>query len=276
MLLPTFLLSSAYSMLGALLSSLSPPGAAAGRRCGKGSLRRWVSSGTPGWSSLCSTAPSSCDPCSTTTPPYAGATPKFRVDDPAALEGRRLDDAVEILRKLRRPPTVNGGGFVVTDQDQRAVFSVDGCGIIGASGQLIVRDGDGNAILFIHKKGGIVQALSVSNWWRGYLTDYGEPSKLVFSLQDPKPVLCMKGDVQVTLEPKGRNRHWDYEVTGSFVQRSCAIKNRAGHVAAQIGVKGMLAGRDFYQVVVQPGYDQAFVVGVIAILDNIHGESTRC
>lgn len=64
--------------------------------------------------------------------------------------------------------------------------------------------------------------------------DYGEPSKLVFSLQDPKPVLCMKGDVQVTVEPKGRNRHWDYEVTGSFVQRSCAIKNRAGHVAAQV------------------------------------------
>lgn len=67
-------------------------------------------------------------------------------------------------------------------------------------------------------QGGVVQALSVNNWWRGYLTDYGEPSKLVFSLQDPKPVLCMKGDVQVTVEPKGRNRHWDYEVTGSFVQ----------------------------------------------------------
>lgn len=52
----------------------------------------------------------------------------------------------------KRPPAVNGGGFVVTDQNQRAVFSVDGCGILGASGQLIVRDGDGNAILFIHKK----------------------------------------------------------------------------------------------------------------------------
>ena len=188
-----------------------------------------------------------------------------------------------VLMVRRRPPTVNGGGFVVTDQDQRAVFSVDGCGIIGASGQLIVRDGDGNAILFIHKKvkgiqeltlmflfsflnvrsnflnassantkdlqlfqvseknlpnlisqGGVVQALCVNNWWRGYLTDYGEPSKLVFSLQDPKPVLCMKGDVQVTVEPKGRNRHWDYEVTGSFVQRSCAIKNREGQVAAQV------------------------------------------
>jgi hypothetical protein len=33
MLLPTFLLS-AYSMLAAFLSSLSPPGEAAARRCG--------------------------------------------------------------------------------------------------------------------------------------------------------------------------------------------------------------------------------------------------
>ncbi|KAJ1298537.1 hypothetical protein BS78_01G461000 [Paspalum vaginatum] len=181
-----------------------------------------------------------------------------------------------VLMVRRRPATVNGGGFVVTDHGQRDIFSVDGCGIIGVSGQLIVRDGDGNAILFIHKKEGVVQALSVNNWWRGYLTDYGEPSKLVFSLQDPKPVLCMKGDIRVTVEPKGGKRNWDYEVTGSFVQRSCAIKNRAGHVVAQIGVKGMMAGRDFYQVLVQPGYDQAFVVGVIAILDNMHGESTRC
>ncbi|KAL5653386.1 hypothetical protein ACJX0J_038844, partial [Zea mays] len=84
--------------------------------------------------------------------------------------------------------------------------------------------------------GGVVQALSVNNWWRGYLTDYGEPSKLVFSLQDPKPVLCTntKGDVRVTVEPSGRTkRHWDYEVTGSFAQRSCAIKNRAGQLVAQ-------------------------------------------
>jgi uncharacterized protein YxjI len=44
----------------------------------------------------------------------------------------------------------------------------------------------------------------------------------------------------------------------------------------QIGVKGMMAGKDFYHVVVLPGYDQAFVIGVVAILDNMNGESTRC
>ncbi|TVU31209.1 hypothetical protein EJB05_22887, partial [Eragrostis curvula] len=71
-----------------------------------------------------------------------------------------------------------------------------------------------------------VQALSVNNRRRGYLTNYGQPINLVFRLQDPKPVVYMKGNVQVTVKPKGRKRHWDY-------QRSRAIKSREGHVMAQ-------------------------------------------
>ena len=50
--------------------------------------------------------------------------------------------------------------------------------------------------------------------------------------------------------------------------------------AMQIGVKkevaGLMASKDFYHVVVKPGVDQAFVFGVIATLDYIFGESTRC
>jgi hypothetical protein len=44
----------------------------------------------------------------------------------------------------------------------------------------------------------------------------------------------MPGDVRVTIESKGRKRQWDYEVTGSFADRACAVKSRAGHVVAQV------------------------------------------
>jgi hypothetical protein len=75
----------------------------------------------------------------------------------------------------------------------------------------------------------------VNNRWKGYLMDFGEPSKPVFTLQDPKVVLsCMPGDVRVTIESKGRKRQWDYEVTGCFADRACAVKCRAGHVVAQV------------------------------------------
>jgi hypothetical protein len=104
-------------------------------------------------------------------------------------------------------------------------------------------------------QGGVVQALSVHNRWRGYLMDYGEPSKPVFTLQDPKPVLsCAAGDVRVTVEPKGRKRHWDYEVTGSFPHRACAVKSRTGHVVAQVKLYQLISQRSRVTSSVQFNY----------------------
>ncbi|KAJ3673643.1 hypothetical protein LUZ60_005635 [Juncus effusus] len=171
---------------------------------------------------------------------------------------------------------INGGGFVVMDWNQKVLFSVDGCRVLGINGELIVRDGDGTAILLITKKGGIVEALNIHNRWKAYMMDYETPSELVFSLQEPKPLLTMiNTPVRITLEPNHKNS-WDFELVGSFVDRSCTLKDRKGNVLAQVGVKDMMVKKEFYHMVVQQGHDQAFVVGILAILDNINGESTRC
>lgn len=58
-----------------------------------------------------------------------------------------------VLGVRKRPHVVNGGGFVVTDcSGQRVVFRVDGCGIHGTKGQLILRDGEGDALLLMRRK----------------------------------------------------------------------------------------------------------------------------
>ena len=45
----------------------------------------------------------------------------------------------------------------------------------------------------------------------------------------------------------------------------------------QVGLKKeMMESKDVYTVVVKAGIDQAFVFGIIAILDYIYGESTHC
>lgn len=49
------------------------------------------------------------------------------------------------------------------------------------------------------------------------------------------------------------------------------------HVYVQVGIKeGLVASNDVYNVLVKPGVDQAFVFGVIAVLDYIYDGSTRC
>lgn len=40
-------------------------------------------------------------------------------------------------------------------------------------------------------------------------------------------------------------------------------------------VEELIESKDLYHVVVNPGMDQAFVFGVIAVLDYIYGESTH-
>ncbi|KAL5650171.1 hypothetical protein ACJX0J_040980, partial [Zea mays] len=94
--------------------------------------------------------------------------------------------------------------------------------------------------------GGIVQALSTRNRWNGYSMDYQGKNKLVFSLTDPKSCTAQG--------------------------RDCTIVDCTRKIVAQMGKKELMGGKDFYHVEVQSGYDQAFIIGVMAILDSIHGE----
>ncbi|CAD6260749.1 unnamed protein product [Miscanthus lutarioriparius] len=181
-----------------------------------------------------------------------------------------------MLMIRRRPIVVNGGGFVVTDLSHNIVFVVDGCGILGSKGELMVKDGEGEPILFISKKGGIVQALSTRNKWNGYSIDYQGKNKLVFSLTDPKSCTAQGAPIRIHIEPKRNCKNWDFEIGGSFADRDCTIVDCTRKIVAQMGMKELIGGKDFYHVEVQSGYDQAFIIGVMAILDSIHGESTRC
>ncbi|KFK39883.1 hypothetical protein AALP_AA3G301100 [Arabis alpina] len=171
----------------------------------------------------------------------------------------------------RRPHVVNGGGFVVTDRKENIVFKIDGCGVLGTKGDLVLRDGDGNDLLLIHKKGGIVQALSIHNKWRGYSYDYQGSPKPVFTLRDPKhSCFSIPSSIRISVQPE--NCYFD--VRGYFPARDCSIIDSFGNVIAQ--VTEWNGSRDIYKVVIKANVDKAFVFGVIAVLDYIYGESTTC
>ncbi|XP_050379024.1 protein LURP-one-related 6 isoform X2 [Argentina anserina] len=178
----------------------------------------------------------------------------------------------------RRPHAVNGGGFVVTDCSQKVAFRVDGCGILGKKDELILRDGHGEALLLIRRKGSMVEALSIYRKWKGYALDYEGSQELVFSLKEPNSCLARTQAIRISTK-RTKNKDWDFEIKGYFPDKACSIVDSKGNIVSQIGVKELeelMGSRDLYHVVVTPGIDQAFVFGVIAVLDYIYGESTRC
>ncbi|KAK7291795.1 hypothetical protein RIF29_07221 [Crotalaria pallida] len=183
----------------------------------------------------------------------------------------------------RRPHVVNGGGFVVTDcSSQRVVFRVDGCGVLGTKGELMLRDGDGEPLLLLRRKGGMVEALSFHKKWKGYSLDYEESKNQVFTLKEANnSCLAMKNEIRISTHPRTiSNKGWDFEISGYFPDKSCSIVDSMGNMVAQVGMKKeveqVMESKDLYHVVVKPGMDQAFVIGIIAILDYIYGESTNC
>lgn len=70
-----------------------------------------------------------------------------------------------VLVVRSRPHVVNGGGFVVTDCTQKVVFRVDGCGILGKDGEVVLRDAEGDSLLLIRRK--VQLFLDFHNLFRG-------------------------------------------------------------------------------------------------------------
>ncbi|MFS7982787.1 putative tubby-like protein [Helianthus anomalus] len=179
-----------------------------------------------------------------------------------------------VLGVRTRPHAVGGGGFVVTNlQSQAIVFRVDGCGVLGKKDQMTLTDAYQTPLLLIRRKGGVVEALSLYKQWGGYTVV--ESQKLVFTLKDPKTCFANNQPVRGSIE---QNIYCNnFQIKGYFQDKECSILDSGGNVIAQVGVsKEMTETKDLYHVVVKPGIDQAFVVGVIAILDYIHNGSTRC
>ncbi|PSS02030.1 Protein LURP-one-related like [Actinidia chinensis var. chinensis] len=187
-----------------------------------------------------------------------------------------------VLVVRRRPRVVYGGGLVVSDcTTQKVVFRVDGCGILGKKGELILRDGDGDPLLLIRRKGGIVEALNINRQWKGYAYDYEGAQTLVFSLKEPNTSCLVNNPIKISTEPKGNGTRWGFQVKGYFPDRACSIVDSAGNIIAQVGVKKevdemMTTSKDLYHVIVKPEIDQAFVFGVIGVLDYLYDGSTRC
>ncbi|KAG4194867.1 hypothetical protein ERO13_A06G077100v2 [Gossypium hirsutum] len=112
-----------------------------------------------------------------------------------------------VLAVRRRPHVVNGGGFVVMDCSQMVVFRVDGCGVLGTKGELVLRDGNGDALLLIRRKGGMVEALSIHKKWKGYSFDYEGSQKLVFTLKEPaRSCLANNNAIRISTEPKSSSK----------------------------------------------------------------------
>ncbi|CAA0827365.1 Protein LURP-one-related 12 [Striga hermonthica] len=159
-----------------------------------------------------------------------------------------------------------GDGFTAYDSRGELVFRVDSYGPdAGDSGELVLMDASGRCILTVRRK-----RPSLHQRWEGYAGEGAEGKKPLFSVRRSSII----GRSGMTVEVY--NPGSEYQIEGSFACRSCTILNADKEEVAEIRRKvdattNVVLGKDVFLLAVKPGFDGAFAMGLVLVLDQIHG-----
>ncbi|MFS7992434.1 putative tubby-like protein [Helianthus anomalus] len=150
-----------------------------------------------------------------------------------------------------------GDGFAAYDSNGQLVFRVDSYG--PDTRELVLMDQYGWP--------------SLHNRWEGYLGERrdNENQKVIFSARRSSLI----GRSSVTVELFGDQTEV-YRIEGQFGHRNCRIYDSAMETKAEIRRKvdvstNVMLGKDVFLVKLKPGFDGAFAMGLVLVLDQING-----
>ncbi|XP_071716974.1 protein LURP-one-related 12-like [Rutidosis leptorrhynchoides] len=162
----------------------------------------------------------------------------------------------------------SGDGFAVYDCKGQLVFRVDSYGPDSRdSGELVLMDHNGRCLLTVRRK-----RPSLHQRWEGFLGERREGEKPIFSVRRSSII----GRSNMTVELIG-DRSNEYNIEGHFGNRNCAIYNSGKEIMAEIRRKvdattNVMLGKDVFSLTLKPGFDGAFAMGLVLVLDQINGD----
>lgn len=112
---------------------------------------------------------------------------------------------------------------------------------------------------------------SLHQRWEGFLGEWREGSQPIFSVKRSSII----GRSNVTVELFG-DQPEEYHIIGQFAHRNCTIYDSANETKAEIRRKvdattNVTLGKDVFLLTLKPGFDGAFAMGLVLVLDQING-----
>ncbi|XP_010537995.1 PREDICTED: protein LURP-one-related 5 [Tarenaya hassleriana] len=164
-----------------------------------------------------------------------------------------------------------GDGFTAYDRKGSLVFRVDSYGGPDSreNDEVVLMDSRGRCLLTLRKK-----RPSLRRRWEGYMGERSNGQKPIFSVRRSSVI----GRCGATVEVYGSDRCGMYQIEGDFCQRSCAVvETLTRRTVAEIRRKvdastNVLLGKDVFSLSVKAGFDGAFAMGLVLVLDQINGE----
>ncbi|GLJ37055.1 hypothetical protein SUGI_0750800 [Cryptomeria japonica] len=182
------------------------------------------------------------------------------------IEDRFCNKSVTTLTVWKTSLVFNCNGFNVFDSTGNLAFRVDNYDS-GYKNEVVLMDATGNSLLTMRRK-----RLSMYSEWHAFLKDKSDGQKPLFIVRRSF-LLPTKTLAQIYVGSVSEKKHPDYQIEGSFANRSCTVYNSSRNIVAEMKRKQVSSeitlGGDVFSMIVQPGYDQTFVMGLVVILDQI-------
>ncbi|XP_073142934.1 protein LURP-one-related 12-like [Henckelia pumila] len=183
-------------------------------------------------------------------------------------EGGYVYEEETHLTVLKTSHFFSGDGFSAYDSKGQLVFRVDSYGPDAAeSGELVLMEADGRCLFTVRRKWP-----SLHQRWEGFVGERSEGQKPLFSVR--RSSIIGRSSVEVEVYSVGSV---EYHVEGSFGCRSCRILNEENEAVAEISRKvdattNVILGKDVFLLSLKPGFDGAFAMALVLVLDRIHGD----
>ncbi|KAK9920299.1 hypothetical protein M0R45_028857 [Rubus argutus] len=170
---------------------------------------------------------------------------------------------------------VLSGDFAVKDINGNTVFKVKEA-FLSLRDRRVLVDAHGYPIVTLQKK-----LLSTHHRWKVYRGDSTDSSNLVFSVKKSS-MLQWKTKLHVFLANNTGEYAPDFRVKGNWFEQSCVVyagnSKSSNNIVAQMHKKhtvtSVLFGKDNFMVTVYSGIDQAFIVALIIILDEMNSSGS--
>ncbi|KAL1199348.1 Protein LURP-one-related 5 [Cardamine amara subsp. amara] len=165
----------------------------------------------------------------------------------------------------------SGDGFTVYDCKGILVFRVDSYGGPNTrdTDEVVLMDAHGRCLLTLRRK-----RPSLRRRWEGYLGERSEGQKPIFGVRRSSII----GRNSVTVEVYGDYHCNEYLIEGSFGQRSCTVveaetRRKVAETRRKVDAStNVMLGKDVFSLNVKPGFDGAFAMGLVLVLDQIYGD----
>ncbi|KAJ7944976.1 Protein LURP-one-related like [Quillaja saponaria] len=177
------------------------------------------------------------------------------------------------LTVWRKSLVISCKGFTVFDSYGNLVYRVDN--YIGRPDQVTLMDASGNSVLTMRRRR--VNLGLIDSW----IVYEGEAGKHCRTIKTPScwvkkkvNILHSNPSVIAYVYREASDKRYAYAIQGSYSHRSCKVLDQSKRLVAEIKRKetitgGISFGIEVFQLIVHPGFDPGFAMGLVLLLDQM-------